>query len=135
MSSGNLAILNVGSGDTKLSFDKSNPAECIRAARIVKDMLKRGYALLIEVGKDADGRAKYQRVLSFDENVCEYIIADLDPTAVEAQGEENVGATPGYDVVGPNFIGKPVKPGKKDRVKRVAADSATGVAVAPTAGG
>lgn len=132
MSSGNLAILSVGSGDTKLSFDKDNPAECIRAARIVKDMLKRGYALLIEVGKDADGQAKYQRVLSFDENVCEYIIADLDPSVVEAQGEEDVGAAPERNVVGPSPAGKPAK---KDRTKRVAADSATGVAVAPTAGG
>ena len=133
MSSGNLAILNVGSGDTKLSFDKSNPAECIRAARIVKDMLKRGYALLIEVGKDADGRAKNQRVLSFDENVCEYIIADMDLTAVEAQGEEDVGATERN--VGSITSDQPVKSGKKSRTKRVAADSATGVAVAPTAGG
>ena len=46
---GQIGILNVGAGDTKLTFDKNNPAECIRSARIVTDMLRRGYALLIEV--------------------------------------------------------------------------------------
>lgn len=39
---GSVAILNVSAGDTKLTFDKSNPSETIRAARIVKDMLRRG---------------------------------------------------------------------------------------------
>ena len=52
MSAGSIAILNVGAGDTRLSFDKANPAEAIRAARIVKDMLRRGYALLVEVERD-----------------------------------------------------------------------------------
>lgn len=46
---GSVGILNVGAGDTKLIFDKNSPADCIRAARIVKDMLRRGYALLVEV--------------------------------------------------------------------------------------
>jgi len=39
---GEVAILSVGEGDTKLTFDKNNPAETIRAARIVGDMLRRG---------------------------------------------------------------------------------------------
>lgn len=46
---GQIGILNVGAGDTKISFDKNNPAERIRSARIVTDMLRRGYALLVEV--------------------------------------------------------------------------------------
>lgn len=46
---GSVGILNVGTGDIRLAFDKNNPAECIRAARIVKDMLRRGFALLVEV--------------------------------------------------------------------------------------
>jgi hypothetical protein len=78
-----IGILNVGAGDTKLVFDKNNPAECIRAARIVKDMLRRGYALLVDVGE-----GKTQRVLDFDETQCEYIIADLDPVAAEAADRE-----------------------------------------------
>lgn len=68
-----IGILNVGAGDTKLTFDKSNPAECIRAARIVKDMLRRGYALLIDTGKRKGGRPVYVRAKDFDEKTCEYI--------------------------------------------------------------
>ena len=34
---GEIGILNVGAGDTKLTFDKNNPAERIRSARIVAE--------------------------------------------------------------------------------------------------
>lgn len=47
---GELAILNVGVGDTKLSFDPSKPAEVERAKGVVMDMIRRGFVLLIEVG-------------------------------------------------------------------------------------
>lgn len=77
-----LAILNVGAGDTKLSFDPKNPAERIRAARIVRDMLRRGYALLVQVGEEG-GEPVYQRARDFDESKCEYIIADFAPLAAE----------------------------------------------------
>jgi len=75
MTTGSVGVLNVGAGDTKLTFDKSNPIERARAARIVKDMLRRGYVLFIQI----DDGAKYQRVLEFNEEQCEYIIADIDP--------------------------------------------------------
>lgn len=39
---GQIGILNVGAGDTKLTFDKNNPAERIRSARIAHLMLMRG---------------------------------------------------------------------------------------------
>lgn len=73
-----LAILNVGSGDTKLSFDKSKPAERERAARIVTDMLRRGYAILVEVGR-RKGKPLYQSATGFDPKTCEYIISGLPP--------------------------------------------------------
>ena len=76
---GSVAILNVGAGDTKLTFDRDNPAESIRAARIVKDMLRRGYALLVEV--EREGKKAFERALDFREDTCEYIIADFDPEA------------------------------------------------------
>ena len=76
---GSVAILNVGAGDTKLSFDCANPSEAIRAARIVKDMLRRGYALLVEV--ERDGKKAFERALDFREDTGEYIIADFDPVA------------------------------------------------------
>jgi hypothetical protein len=78
---GSVAILNVGAGDTKLTFDKSNPAESIRAARIVKDMLRRGYALLVEV--EREGKKAFERALDFREDTCEYVIADFDPVVAE----------------------------------------------------
>ncbi len=81
MNPGTVGILNVGAGDTKLTFDNTDPAETIRAARIVKDMLRRGYALLVEV--ERDGVKKFERALDFDENTCEYIIADYDPLAAK----------------------------------------------------
>lgn len=75
MVDGEVGILNVGAGDIRISFDPKNPAEVIRAKRIVKDMLRGGYALLVEVEKGV-----YQRALDFDEERCEYVIADYDPT-------------------------------------------------------
>lgn len=41
---GTLGILNVGAGDTKLSFDPSNPAECIRALglTLIAELAERG---------------------------------------------------------------------------------------------
>ena len=39
---GQIGILNVGAGDTKLSFDPSKPVEVKRAAKIVSEMLSQG---------------------------------------------------------------------------------------------
>src|SRR5215831_14323566 len=96
---GGVGILNVGAGDTKLSFDPSNPQECIRAARIVKDMLRRGYALLVDSGeKTGDGKPIYRRALEFDETKYEYVIADFDPvTAAVSDAAENGGASDGIE--------------------------------------
>lgn len=132
---GELAILNVGEGDTKLSFDPKNPAERIRAARIVRDMLKRGYALLIEVAP-----GEYQRAMDFREDVCEYVIADFDPiTAAEhdaqeeqedahQQDEASAGSAPAAGAAAPARRGR-------RSVRTLPAESAKAVAVAPTAGG
>lgn len=111
--SGAVAILNVGAGDTKLSFDPSNPKEVARAAKIVKDMLRRGFCLLIEVGKDEKGPL-YRRALDFDEKTTEYIIAG-DPEDVE-----------------------PSRPSKRKGIatpRRIPAGRTNAVAVARTAGG
>lgn len=137
---GTVGILNVGAGDTKLSFDKSNPAERIRAARIVKDMLRRGYALLVETV--VDGEKKFTRALDFDEEVCEYIIADFDPVAAaqtdateeRTSGKEEQGEAP----AGTAGAGDPPQPAKRrgrPPTKRVKADEARAVSVARTAGG
>ena len=80
---GTVGILNVGAGDISLSFDTTNPAERIRASRIVKDMLRRGYALLVEV--ERDGEKRFERAIDFDENNARYIIADFDPMVIERE--------------------------------------------------
>jgi hypothetical protein len=127
---GTVGILNVGAGDTKLSFDKSNPAERIRAARIVKDMLRRGYALLVEV--EVDGVKKFTRALDFDENVCEYIIADLDSSVSQPEEEHAADSqeTPRAGATAPAPEGR-----RAYRKKRVDAETTRSVAVARTAGG
>lgn len=73
MTYGTVGILNVGAGDTKLSFDPKKPVERDRAAKVVADMLKRGYAILVQVG-EKDGKPLYQRAEGFDPKTCEYII-------------------------------------------------------------
>lgn len=118
-----LGILNVGAGDTKLSFDSNDPVERIRAARMVKDMLSRGYILLVDVG---DG--KMQRAIDFDEKTSEYIIADFAPeTAADEEAETQAEA----QAEAPT----PAKKKKKTIRRRRSAKSTKAVAVAKTAGG
>jgi len=132
-----LGILNVGAGDLKLSFDPANPAERIRAARVVTDMLRRGYALLVRM---PDG--KYTRATAFDEEACEYIVADFDPLNLQhvPQAElppvtlkEKPDGQPQQAHEGP----QPEAPAQRrgGRRKRVPAESVHTVAVARTAGG
>lgn len=132
---GQIGILNVGAGDTKLVFDKNNPAECIRAARIVKDMLRRGYALLVDVGK-----GKTRRVLDFDDTKFEYIIADFDPVTAEAADREEQEhgkerTQPGAAAGTGTAAAAKRKPGRPVTRRSIAATGASGVAVARTAGG
>lgn len=138
MSSGSVGILNVGCGDTKIVFDKDNPADCIRAARIVKDMLRRGYALMVEVGRTESGERKVQRVHKFDATKFEYIIADYDPEAAQEEVPSEQTATPGAQTGlndGPPLKahGSRKKPGRPTR--RVSATGVNAVAIARTAGG
>lgn len=142
--SGEVGILNVGAGDTKLVFDPTNPQEMIRAARIVKDMIRRGYALLVEV-KNPKGPSTFRRAYDFDEKTCEYIIADLDPVAAQKADEEEAeldqaattsspsGSTPSEETSGKGGT----KAGRRKSVatKRVHASTTRTVAVGRTAGG
>lgn len=113
---GTLGILNVGAGDTKLSFDPSKPAEVKRAARIVGEMLAQGYAILVQAG-EADGEPLYRRAKAFDPATCEYII---------------VGEPEGSHEEAPAKTTKTKQP-VKDR--RIPAGSTHAIAVARTAGG
>lgn len=131
---GTLSILNVGAGDTKLSFDKSNPAERIRAGRIVTDMLRRGYALLVEV--ERDGAKAYERVQAFDPETSEYIIADFDPLAATPAPTENTDH--GSETQASEESSAPAAEStkrKRGRPRRIPAEGASAVAVARSAGG
>lgn len=159
MDDGEIGVLNVGAGDVRLSFDPANIAERIRAKRIVQDMLRGGYALLVEV--ERDGEKRFERALAFDEERCEYIIADYDPVQGGVRGSvpaaagsaETVprgaatgrGSGSGSPPPAPALLcacgcGQEVTPGKKYRRghhnrKRVPAESTRAVAVSRSAGG
>lgn len=129
-------MLNVGAGDVKLSFDPSNPGERIRAARIVKDMLRRGYAILVQTGTDAQGRPVFQRATDFREDTCEYLIADFDPNEYGNgyQPQEAQAGNAQTDSARAAPIGdEPRRRGRQP--KPVAADKTRSVAVAASAGG
>lgn len=122
---GEVGILNVGAGDTKLSFDPANPKERERAARIVTDMIRRGFTILIQVGVQ-DGEPLYQRAKGFKEDTCEYLIAG-DP------GELDDGKTGEAE---PRKAGGSRKGSRNGPYqKRVAASGTRAVAVGRTAGG
>ncbi len=147
---GSIGILNVGCGDMKLTFDKNNPAECIRAARIVKDMLRRGYALMCDSGKrdPKDDSVIYTRVKEFDEATCEYIIADYDPLTFLAeqpsgpteriQTDEPAAEAPGTETraKGPRRGGGwKESPKKRLGTRRIHAADTKTIAVSRSAGG
>lgn len=76
---GIIEILNVGTGDTKISFDKNNPEDVERAKKIIPDMIKRGYALFCEIN------GKLERVESFNPDTEDYIVRM--PWETEWEGE------------------------------------------------
>lgn len=131
---GTVGILNVGHGDTKLSFDPASPADCIRAARIVKDMLRRGYALLVEVVQP-DGTKKFQRVYEFKDETYEYVIADLDPEVAAVADQQGAGdeQTAAASASADDTQGKPKR--GRPRLRNIPASGSRGVAIARTAGG
>lgn len=132
---GELNILNVSAGDITISFDTKDAAEAIRAKRIIEDMLKRGYALLV---KDSDGA--FVRALGFDSEKGEYIIADYAPTennTKETKNYEQIEEPTKEETESTTWIKKGAeqpKP-KRGRQKRVGMETTTTFAVARSAGG
>jgi hypothetical protein len=118
---GEIGILNVGAGDTKLSFDPSKPDEVKRSARIVKDMLMRGYAIFVEVGKNEKGPI-YQRATDFDAETSEYLIVGTPPEPENENAE-------------PKRTSRPESRKATRGQTRVPAAKTNAVAVARTAGG
>lgn len=137
--SGEVGILNVGAGDDKLVFDRNDPTSMIRGARIVRDMIRRGYALLVAVPSPDGGEPTYRRAYDFDENTCEYIIADLDPdqTKTDEKTDEKTASQPDDAPQDEVRAEAPRAQRRRGRppTKRVHAADARTVAVARTAGG
>lgn len=122
---GSVGILNVGAGDTKLTFDPNNPDEVERSAQIVKDMIRRGYVLLIEVGQNDKGPI-YSRAHDFDAETAEYIIAGVaQPTTEKPSDVESTTSPPS----------RRRKSAPRRETRRVPASTTNAVAVARTAGG
>ncbi|MDE2096152.1 MAG: hypothetical protein KGL39_02830 [Patescibacteria group bacterium] len=93
-----LDILSIGFGDIKIKFDEKDPQEAARAAQIIKDMLRRGYALFVHL---PDG--SLQRVLEFKADTGEYVIAcgpDIElvpgvvPTPMKSPEDKSLEAPP-----------------------------------------
>jgi hypothetical protein len=61
-------VLNTGYGDFELRFDPNKPDEVQKAKETITDMLKRGYAIFVQQGKE------FQRVRKFDVEKNVYII-------------------------------------------------------------
>lgn len=115
---GTLSILNVGAGDTKLSFDKKKPEEVRHARTVIQDMLKRGFAILVQVGT-RKGEPLYQRARKFDPKTDEYIIV-----GIPEDGEEQAPKKGRKTAARPRL--------KEQRLK---ADKTRAVAVGRSAGG
>lgn len=139
---GAVNILSVGEGHIRLTFDNQDTADTIRAQRIVKDMLRRGYALLIATKGD-DGTVSWSRAKDFDESTNEYIVVDYDPEAwrppnkEDAIKAEQVDDLPQSDVDDgpalPHGRGRPKK--GTFPTKRVPAGKSEAISVGRTAGG
>ena len=128
--SGTIGILNVGAGDTKITFDKANPKDCAKAGKIVQEMLQAGYAILVQVGT-SDDEPIYQRAKAFDVSQGEYIIPNFDPITGKQHDDQAAAAAPA------GTSAKAAKPrrGRKAKNLRLKATETRAVAVARSAGG
>lgn len=73
-------ILNVGTGDVKIVFETEEDIK--KAKQMIPDMLKRGFAVLIEV------EGAWQRIHDFDAKTGEYVIkGQIKPTQSGADKE------------------------------------------------
>ena len=116
LSPGDLRILNVGKGDTKLTFNPEKPVEREQAKSALTEMIRLGFSVMVQVG-ERDGKPLYQRCEAFDPETHEYIIVGVPDGTTPMPG---------------------LKPdGRKGRHKkhRLPAGATSAVAVAPTAGG
>jgi hypothetical protein len=135
---GSISILSVGAGDTTLRFDSSDPVEVERAKLVITDMLRRGYAILVQVGVQ-DGEPIYRRAKGFDPKTCEYVIAGVpnDEPALDVDLPENLQHGEEARPPSQKAKGAPRRPGarRKKGNLRIHASKTDAVAVGRIAGG
>lgn len=66
---GELRILSVARGDTKITFDGDDAEQVAMVKETITDMLAKGYAIFV-----ADEDGKLRKVSRFDPKTCEYIV-------------------------------------------------------------
>lgn len=141
---GVLEILNVQGGDVKLTFDKNNIQDSIRAKRIVQDMIRRGYAIVVEV--ERRGKKAYERIKEFDAERGEYIVADFDSleaAKVDARQSAPIESPPVTLLPGKVPMcdcGKPLNhrgrcPGKANHTRRLPMETTKATGIGRSAGG
>jgi hypothetical protein len=81
---GELSVLNVGAGDIKIVFNQADKGESAKAIRMLTDMQRRGYAIMVEL---PDG--SYTRAQSIDATRGRYVIT-LPEDATEPPESEPV---------------------------------------------
>jgi hypothetical protein len=86
LSPGMLEVLSIGKGDLKIEVGDSNEDRA-KAQRIIEEMLRKGYTLLVET---ADGLLK---VTKFLPDAMVYVVADT-PDVVPAAPEPDLPAKP-----------------------------------------
>lgn len=81
---GELFVPNVGEGDITVAFNKEDKGETAKALRMLRDMQRRGFAILVRLD---DGT--YQRVEAVDEMRGLYIVSlpDGEPEDASAYAE------------------------------------------------
>jgi hypothetical protein len=103
--SGELSVLNCTAGDIRIKFDKENPVDTERAKRMIQDMLRRGYILVVE--------AKGKTVIAkeFDAKHGEYIVAEgaLYSGGEQAESEDVAAPEPALPKRGKGKRGVPMK--------------------------
>lgn len=110
--SGSLNVLNVGAGDIEITFDRHDSEDRDRALRMLHDMQRRGYAILVKLD---DGT--YVRAERIDLNRGRYVVQMPEDATLEGSEPE---APPKKQ------RGRPR--GKQRRSVDVTAAQATGVA-------
>ncbi|HWD39781.1 MAG TPA: hypothetical protein VG944_13105 [Fimbriimonas sp.] len=124
-----LRVLSVGHGDMKISFDSANPQELERAKKVVTDLLRQGYAIMVEVGRNDKGPI-YQRATGFDPETMEYLVVGDPPVDATFRPPQSATSLDAGPVLPPSTRGR----GRPRGPSRVPASSPS-VAVARTAGG